>query len=50
MLDKTQLFIAAGAQEIWLVTESGNISFYSVDGKIKNSQLDINIDKITLNI
>ena len=50
MFDKTQLFIAAGAQEVWLVTESGKISFYSIDGEIKKSQFDINLDKITLNI
>ena len=50
MFDKTRLFIEAGALEVWLVTESGNISFYNKEGQTKNSQFDIQIDKIELNI
>jgi Uma2 family endonuclease len=50
MLDKTQLFIEAGAQEVWLVTESGDISFYNKDGQIDTSEFDIKTDKITLNL
>ncbi len=50
MSEKTQLFIDAGALEVWLVTESGDISFFNKDGKINHSQFDIQIDKIELNI
>ena len=50
MFEKTQLFIEAGAREVWLVTESGKISFYNADGEIKQSQFDIDIDQINLNI
>ncbi len=50
MLEKTQLFIEAGAQEVWLVTESGDISIYNKEGQIKKSQFKILIDRIELNI
>ena len=50
MFEKTQLFIEAGALEVWLVTETGQITFYDSDGERENSQFDINIDKITLNV
>jgi len=50
MIEKTHLFIEAGAQEVWLVTESGDISFYNKDGQIKASKFDFKTDKITLNI
>lgn len=50
MFEKTNLFIEAGAREVWLVTESGKISFYNVDGEIKQSQFDITIDQVTLDI
>ena len=50
MFDKTQLFIDAGAQEVWLVTESGEISIYNKKGQAENSQFDIQVDKIELNI
>ncbi|MCU7937772.1 MAG: Uma2 family endonuclease [gamma proteobacterium symbiont of Bathyaustriella thionipta] len=50
MFDKTQLFIEAGAQEVWLVTESGNISIYNKNGQTESSQFDINVETIELNI
>jgi Uma2 family endonuclease len=50
MFEKTQLFIEAGAQEVWLITESGDINFYSKEGQIKTSEFDIKTDKMTLNI
>ena len=50
MLEKTQLFIEAGAQEVWLVTESGDISFYNQEGQVDHSEFDIEIDKLTLDI
>ena len=50
MFEKTQLFLEAGAQEVWLVTEAGQITFYDSDGERSNSQIDIHIDKVTLNV
>jgi Uma2 family endonuclease len=50
MLEKTQLFIEAGAQEVWLVTKSGDISFYNKKGQINTSKFDIKTDKIILDI
>ena len=50
MFEKTQLFLEAGAQEVWLVTEAGQITFYDIDGERTDSQFDININKVTLNI
>ena len=50
MVEKIQLYIEAGAKEVWLVTEAGQITFYDSDGETNNSQFDINIDNITLNI
>ena len=50
MVEKIKLYIESGAKEIWLVTEAGQITFYDVDGERSDSQFDINIDKITLNI
>ena len=50
MFEKTQLFIEAGALEVWLVTESGDISIYNKDGQTEKSQFDIKVNKIKLNI
>jgi len=50
VFDKTQLFIEAGAQKVWLVTESGDISIYNKQGQTNSSQFDIQIDKIELDI
>ena len=50
MVEKIQLYIEAGAKEVWLVTEAGQITFYDSDGETNSSQFDINIDNITLNI
>ena len=49
MFEKTQLFLEAGAQEVWLVTEAGQITFYDSDGERTDSQFDIDIEKINLN-
>jgi len=50
MIEKIHLFIEAGAEEVWLVTESGHISFYNKKGQVNNSCFDIKINKIELNI
>jgi len=49
MNEKIHLFIEAGAKEVWLVSESGNIRFYNKNGSIKQSQFNIRINKIELN-
>ncbi len=50
MLEKVQLFIDAGANEVWLVTESGDISIYNQNGQTDKSFFDIQINKIDLNL
>jgi Uma2 family endonuclease len=50
MAEKIHLYLKTGAQEVWLVTEDGDISFYNKDGQTDSSLFDIQIDKITLNI
>ncbi len=50
MLEKVQLFITAGASEVWLVSESGDIRFYNKNGQTEHSQFNIQIKKIDLNI
>ena len=50
MFEKTQLFLEAGAKEVWLVTEAGQITFYDSDGERTDSQFNIDIDKISLKI
>jgi len=39
MDDKKALYFQAGAQEVWLCNEDGNIRFYSTNGKIEKSAL-----------
>ena len=46
MLDKIRLFINAGAREVWLVTEDGNVSYYDETGKISVSFYEINLNKL----
>ncbi len=35
--EKIQLYLAQGANEVWIVNENGNISFYSKDGRLPQS-------------
>ena len=46
MLDKIRLFINAGAREVWLVTEDGNVTFYDETGEITVSFSEINLNKL----
>ncbi len=50
MFEKIQLFIKAGAKEVWLITESGDISIYDKKGQVDTSQFGIHIKKIVLNL
>ncbi len=46
MLGKVKLFINAGAREVWLVTEEGNVSYYDETGQISVSFYEINLNKL----
>ena len=46
MLGKIKLFINAGAIEVWLVTEDGNISYYDETGQISVSFYEVNLNKL----
>ncbi len=50
MLEKVRLFIEAGASEVWLVTESGDISIYNQNGHTEQSQFNIHANNIDLNL
>jgi len=44
MQNKIALFIEAGAIEVWLVNENGQIDFFNTSGQIALSEYPINID------
>ena len=46
MSEKIGLYLEAGAQEVWLVSTDGEISFYDINGKIKMTNFDIEISPI----
>ena len=46
MLGKIKLFINAGAREVWLVTEDGNVSYYDETGQISVSFYGVNLNKL----
>ena len=48
MEDKVQLYLQAGAQEVWVVWENGIIDYYGKTGKLTHSGYDINV-KLPLN-
>ncbi len=39
MEEKKQLYFAQGAKEVWLCDHAGNMSFYTMNGKQKNSAI-----------
>ena len=41
MLEKVQIYLAAGAVEAWLVSEEGKIAFYDRSGQIAQSSFNI---------
>jgi Uma2 family endonuclease len=45
MLEKTDLYLAKGAEEVWIVNGKGEIVMFSNSGKIKNSALFPNFPK-----
>jgi Uma2 family endonuclease len=41
--EKTRAYIAAGAQEVWIVDESGTIRYYDPNGEAKTSRYPVSI-------
>jgi Uma2 family endonuclease len=37
LLEKTELYLAAGAEEVWLVNSEGEVSYYDASGQITKS-------------
>jgi Uma2 family endonuclease len=46
MLGKVRLFIGAGANEVWIVTEEGSVSYYDETGQISVSSYAIDLNKL----
>ena len=47
MLEKVQIYLAAGAVEVWLVSEAGKIAFYDHSGQIAQSSFNVGADDLT---
>jgi len=43
MNEKTQLYLEAGAVEVWLVPTQGNISFFNKKGELKSTGFGIEV-------
>lgn len=43
MLNKAQLYLQAGADEVWVVWENGIVDYYNQTGKIAQSNYGINV-------
>ena len=43
MIEKTQLYLDAGAIEVWLVPTQGNITFFNKTGELKATEFGIDI-------
>ncbi len=46
MEDKIELFLEAGAKEVWLITEEGQVSFYNSEGQQVKSTFDIDLKEL----
>jgi len=46
MLEKIQVYLAAGALEAWLVSEDGKIAFYDRRGQISQSSFNVGADDL----
>jgi Uma2 family endonuclease len=46
MEDKIELFLEAGAKEVWLITEDGQDSFYNLEGQLVKSTFDIDFKEL----
>jgi len=41
--EKTRAYLAAGAEEVWIVAEDGNIRFFTVSGEQPKSRFPVNV-------
>jgi Uma2 family endonuclease len=46
MAEKSALYFEAGAKEVWLCNETGNLSFFNSDGQLEQSLLVANFPKL----
>ncbi len=46
MIDKVELFLEAGAKEVWLVTEDGQATYYNYQGKQVRSAYNIDLKEL----
>jgi Uma2 family endonuclease len=46
MRAKIKLYLKAGAIEVWLVSEQGDIRFFDADGQRESSRFNVTIDKL----
>lgn len=49
MQEKVELFLKAGAQEVWLVTEDGRITYHGPQGLQVQSNFNIDIERLVGN-
>jgi len=43
MKDKVELFLEAGAKEVWLISEDGKVTYHNHSGQQVRSIYDINL-------
>jgi Uma2 family endonuclease len=43
MKDKVDLFLEAGAKEVWLISEDGQVTYYNYQGQQVRSSFDVNL-------
>jgi hypothetical protein len=48
MTNKVQLYLQAGAQEVWIVWENGIVDYYDKTGKLSESGYNVSV-KLPIN-
>jgi len=48
MSEKIQLYLEAGAKEVWLVSTEGQLSFFGHNGKLETTHFDIEISPVNI--
>jgi hypothetical protein len=43
MTNKVQLYLQAGAEEVWIVWENGIVQYYGKTGKLEHSSYGVNV-------
>ena len=46
MKDKVELFLEAGAKEVWLITEHGQVTYYNYQGQQDQSIFDVDLKEL----